>query len=1060
MRPCTRFCFPILVASILSLGFAFPAAGQGPRRIQPSAAAQISVIQQLKTSRTPAQGKIDSRLFLGILHLGNDARLAPLTEFRFLRPDPDGKIAVDVRAKTAEGIKPILARIVRLGGEVKMHSRVYRSVRARLPMNQVDSLASLAEVLFIQPAVPAFTHAVNVSQGDVTHRAAEARTFFGVQGLGVKICVLSDGVDSLSFAQGTGDLPAVDVLPGQEGFGDEGTAMLEIVHDLAPGAELGFATAFSGETSFAQNIRDLRFVAGCDVIVDDVIYLDESPFQDNDVAESVNVVTADGALYFSSAGNEGNLDDATSGTWEGNFKPNGTVPAAGTGTAHDFGDGGQSNFVTAFADRVVLHWTDPFFSAANDYDIYDMDDGLTKVFDASFNTQDGVGGDDIPFEIMGFAFVGERLVALQFAGADRMLNMIAFRGGVENATSGTTRGHSAAVNAFSTAAVDVATALPGPFVGGAGNPVETFSSDGPRRIFFDNAGNLLPGAPPGDFSATGGVVRQKPDLAAADGVSTSAPGFDPFYGTSAAAPHAAAIAGLVKSAFPAFTPAQIRTALLGSALDIEAAGVDRDSGAGITMAYETLAALGATLQPVLALGTVTPSEAAGDGDAFIEPNEDWNLSIQLQNIGGATATGITAELSTTTPGVRIVRGTSAYPDLSIAPRGTGVINATPFTFTLLGTAPCGGAINLQLTVTYSGGNNSSQTFDLPALETGAPGPTVTIPYGGPVIPIPDAGGGTAIADLAVGGIGGRIRDVDFRFDGSLCTADEAATTVGLDHTYVSDLQILLISPTGSGNAMIQFAGGSGNNFCQTLLDDESAGPSIESTFDFDAPYTGSFTPANSLSIFDGEDPNGTWHLQVDDFAGADIGNIRAFSLIIAPVVCNSPAHAANVTATKTASGTGQPGSTLTYTIVLSNSGTGAALDNAGPEFTDTLPANLSLPSAVATSGTITTGGNTVDWNGGIVAGGSVTITIQATVLSVPGPIVNQGTLALDPARTGSATGAGLTDDPTRPGASDPTVVGGVPPITEIPTLSTVGFAVLAALLAALGLTTVRRRRRV
>ena len=144
-------------------------------------------------------------------------------------------------------------------------------------------------------------------------------------GIGVKVCVLSDGVDSLAASQAARRAARdVDVLPGQEGDGDEGTAMLEIVHDLAPGAELGFATAFTSDAEFADNIRALRFEAGCDVIVDDVLYFNESPFQDGPIAQSVNAVTADGALYFSSAGNEGNTLDGTSGNYEGDF----VAPAA------------------------------------------------------------------------------------------------------------------------------------------------------------------------------------------------------------------------------------------------------------------------------------------------------------------------------------------------------------------------------------------------------------------------------------------------------------------------------------------------------------------------------------------------------------------------------------------------------------------------------------------------------------------------------------------------------------------------------------------------------------
>ena len=71
---------------------------------------------------------------------------------------------------------------------------------------------------------------------------------------------------------------------------------------------------------------------------------------------------------------------------------------------------------------------------------------------------------------------------------------------------------------------------------------ETFTSDGPRRVFYQPDGTPIT---PGNFTSTGGEVRQKPDIAAADGVLTTVPGFERFFGTSASAPHAAAIAALI-----------------------------------------------------------------------------------------------------------------------------------------------------------------------------------------------------------------------------------------------------------------------------------------------------------------------------------------------------------------------------------------------------------------------------------------------------------------------------------------------------------------------------------
>src|SRR5262249_32097784 len=109
-------------------------------------------------------------------------------------------------------------------------------------------------------------------------------------------------------------------------------------------------------------------------------------------------------------------------------------------------------------------------------------------------------------------------------------------------------------------------------------------------IFYDPSGNAITA---GNvlFGTNGGVVRQKPDIAAADCVRTAAPGFSTFCGTSAAAPHAAAVAALVLSLNPALTPAPMRAALTSSAVDIEASGNDRDSGAGIVMALQAVGAV-------------------------------------------------------------------------------------------------------------------------------------------------------------------------------------------------------------------------------------------------------------------------------------------------------------------------------------------------------------------------------------------------------------------------------------------------------------------------------------
>src|SRR5215203_5404957 len=91
-------------------------AAQGPQpRLAASAVQQIEALRSLKTTRTTTQNKIDSRLFLGLLHQRNDSRLAPLTAFRFVQPQADGKVPVDILVASAAGVKQVNNKLASLG---------------------------------------------------------------------------------------------------------------------------------------------------------------------------------------------------------------------------------------------------------------------------------------------------------------------------------------------------------------------------------------------------------------------------------------------------------------------------------------------------------------------------------------------------------------------------------------------------------------------------------------------------------------------------------------------------------------------------------------------------------------------------------------------------------------------------------------------------------------------------------------------------------------------------------------------------------------------------------
>lgn len=534
--------------------------------------AQLEAMQSEKRTWTPVQRKIGARLLLIAKRRRGQAIVqgVPVLRRGIVTLDDDGTVRVDITAD----VNPVLLQTIEdLGGTVINSFEQFHAIRARVPLVELETLAAEAAVRSIRPPARMRTNKTNTSEGDVAHRAATARSTFGVDGTGVKIGVLSDAVDSLAELQSAGDLPAsVTVLPGQAGSGgDEGAAMLEIVHDLAPGADLYFATAFGSHAQFAQNILDL-FEAGCQVIVDDINYSDEPALQDGILAQAIDTVTSGGAVYFSAAGNDDNFSSGVSSVWQGDFNDDGEGN-------HEFATGVSYNTICSESRFIyMLQWADPWGGSGNDYDLYLYDSSGNTMIRASVDSQDGSGN---PWEVMETdpSDVGARLVVVKYSGSDRFIHLTATGARLTYNTTGQTWGHANAASAFSVGAVGVAEAGGGSF--SSSDAIQSYSSDGPRRMFFDADGNAYT---PGDFSATGGTVRQKPDVAGADGVSCAAPGFTTFWGTSAAAPHLAAIAALMIERGTT-TPDAIRNVIQNSCWDPLPAGWDRDFGYGIPDAY-------------------------------------------------------------------------------------------------------------------------------------------------------------------------------------------------------------------------------------------------------------------------------------------------------------------------------------------------------------------------------------------------------------------------------------------------------------------------------------------
>jgi hypothetical protein len=537
-----------------------------------------------------------------------------------------------------------------------------RTVSGHLPISSIPALAALTGLRFAQPAAASLNVGSVTSQGDEAMRSNVARSTFGVDGTGVKVGVLSDSFNCLGGAAAdfaSGDLSPVTVLqeePGCASGTDEGRAMLQIVRDVAPGASLAFATAFAGQASFANNIIALKN-QGAKVIVDDVIYFAEPMFQDGIIARAVDSVVSEGVTYFSSAGNAGR-QSYQSAFRAGDSFPSAAIPSiAGAppflgGTAHNFDTGaGKDHFQSVTIPPgttliVSLQWDSRYFSVSgapgtqNNLDLYVLDSSATIVVTGS--TLNNIGGD--PIELFGTTNNGTSALNVNLMIVNRsgshpgvLKYVYFFSGGAPSINeydtqSSTVFGHA---NAGGAIAVGAAAYFNTTHFGVSPPVLNSFSSRGGTPVMFDMAGNRLAVADP---------RADKPEIVAPDGTDTTffgsdtdGSGFPNFFGTSAAAPHAAAVAALLWQLRPSSVPAEVYALLENSAIDMGVAGFDNDSGFGLIQADATLAIVPEGLANISTRGSVLTDDNVMIGGFIIEGVNPKSVLVRARgpSLGGA-----------------------------------------------------------------------------------------------------------------------------------------------------------------------------------------------------------------------------------------------------------------------------------------------------------------------------------------------------------------------------------------------------------------------------------------
>ncbi len=668
---------------------------------------------------------------------------------------PGGEVPVDVYvdgdvASAAQALRAIGMQVTATSDREPQ-----RMVEGLIAPDLLAQAATFGSARAVQSIAAAAATGSVTSQGDAAIDGPAARAL-GPTGAGVRVGIISDSIDEvdggIAASQATGDLPPdVQDLYEPTGGTDEGRAMAEIVYDEAPGISgIDFSTGFVGPATKAASIDNL-VAAGDKVIADDIFYRGEPFFQDDIISAAVDRAKAAGTAYFAIAGNE------SDNSWQGVFTPV-PDPSAKSATTEDFDPGAGVGTVQGLGTipngdeaSISLEWAEPWGHATDDFalDVYTITGGVpTYAFTVdSDNITSG-----IPLEfarvdaVNGNIQIGIAIRHVAGSGTP-LLKVIDFTNGTFPVTFQYPN-PAGAIAADAGSAAGALTVAASPY--SSPTTAETFSSRGPVTHYFDLNGTPLP-VP---------EVLQKPDMAAPDGVATSLSGFSPFSGTSAAAPAAAGIAALIRSAKPAMPVDEVYAIMTDPAntLDCSAPGnPDADCGAGFDLADRAVA-MAEDPSPPVVTSTVSPPTPDGPNGWYHEPvTVSWSVSdaqspvvdlsgcnsanvgdtagpvtCSATSAGGTTSDPVAVKRDTTPPTAPLITGIAAqtYLDSTVPPAAAIGCSATDPTSgidscTVTGYDATIGVHRLTAVATDDAGLTSTSTLDYAVTATpSAPPSTV------------------------------------------------------------------------------------------------------------------------------------------------------------------------------------------------------------------------------------------------------------------------------------------------------------------------------------------------
>ena len=429
------------------------------------------------------------------------------------------------------------------------------------------------------------------TSGDIAIRANVARQLFGVDGSGIKIGIIANSFNALSGLDAdirSGDLPGknnilgynkpVNILADSTNLyaNDEGRALGQIVHDMAPGAELFFHTIFENEDDvitteegFSKAVSSL-VAQGVDIIVEDSV-LPSPLLQDGKAAKSIEDAIDKDVTFVSAAGNNGGI------SYESTFRAGAEFELGGVKLqAHDF-DMGETIDISQNINvskentliRPFLSWNEPTRKIESQYILFLVNTPELptpkNIVAVSFSPNESALNAPIS-ELLYAPKKGEELyfVVAKPTNADQtdFLKWTSGANGLdrstdyeyidESANNRTVYGSSNAPNSITVGATNIDNLT----------EIRSYSSRGGSPILLDSEGNRL----------TEPILRNKPEVYAPDGVQTAFAAGSPFAvftGTSASAPHVVGLVALMLDrADGKLTPEEIRSKVQETVLSI------------------------------------------------------------------------------------------------------------------------------------------------------------------------------------------------------------------------------------------------------------------------------------------------------------------------------------------------------------------------------------------------------------------------------------------------------------------------------------------------------------